>query len=135
MSRPWPRWLSPVILRAAAWRSASTRHLARRQGVRWLARAPRDEALGPLTRALADPHPLVRAAAAEALAAHGAREAAPAILAAIEEGLGNAYLQATLWESLGRIAGEEIPSDPLEDENETRQRISRWRARFPASPT
>ncbi len=130
MNRPWPRWLSPFLFRAAAWRSASSSHLARRQGVRWLAHAPSEGALGLLTRALADPHPLVRAAAAETLALHGAREAARPILAAIEEGLGNAYLQATLWESLGRIAGEEIPFDPVEEENETRRRIAEWRRKL-----
>lgn len=124
---PWPRWLSPLLLRAAAWRLGAKGHLARRQGVRWLAHAPRDGALGPLARALADPHPLVRAAAAESLALHGAREAAVPILAAIEENADNAYLQATLWESLGRIVGEEIAFDPSEGENETRRRIAAWR--------
>lgn len=124
------RWLAPFRAWRDRRRRASDRPFVRRRGVRALDGEPRETAVPLLVSALDDPHPLVRAAAAEGLAAHRAAEGLGPLLDAVEEEAGNPYLSATFWEAIGRIAGEEIAVEPDEDEETARRRIEEWRRKI-----
>jgi HEAT repeat protein len=88
---------------------------------------PTPQATALLEQALRDPHPLIRAAAAEALGSRRAPQAIPSLLDALDSAVENPYLSVTLWEAVESITGREIPFDINEPEAAQRARIERWR--------
>ena len=124
---PLAAWLDRLRVWRARRLLASGLRERRQKGTALLSGGPRAQALPLLTQALADDHPLVRAAAAEALAALKDREALPALLDALEEAIGNFYLSTALWEAAQAVAGEESGFDFNKPEEAQRQRIAAWR--------